>query len=609
VFYFAWQDDGLSVFSPAMHVVDEDVFAFKLSHDENDYARLDIDIRNPRVGLLSPARKQWAWLAWRKPDDSVVPLFHGRLVGVPEGLSEEIFTLTFTARAADNDDQKAALAQSLRVLPYFDPVFLDPARIRDPDTVLEARSALWHYGRTDKTLTISDIVDGEDGTLELAGEDIFSLDYSFSGEPLRAVEVSAEVSWKQAAAGSVDISAALVAAFQAADSNGPITSYTGEGLARTWPLPGDPIGGGWSFDTSVLNLLSGNGVTETYIDVKLAPISAPPAPPNFIDPDHAGDTTNPLNRARFYKWVFAAQMSVAYDTSRDRSEAISFTVRADVQDLLAESDQPRSTQMRFQSGLVGQPVDDADASDATFTGEALPIGEVLRASYFNQARGRDSVKFLIACARARLLASARAATISAEIEFDKAVTLSCRHNVEVSDARVPGGSARGKVIGYSFGLDGERGELFGSVAIGCAIGRGNPLAPAAEGDPTHSESDYFGADAQVYSGAETVAVAGSIGGIKFSDFQMPAVDDGIDFSQMTPAANILSLVVLNGEGVQREVLELTWPDTKTAVDALNLVPTIVELNLRPVTGGPFRAERGIEVSALVIPRYLDLEAS
>lgn len=607
MFYFAWQDDGLSAFGPAQYRFDEDVFGFKVTHAEGDFARLDLSIKNPRVGLLTPSRKQWAWLAWRKPDGSVLALFHGRLVGVPESLDEEIITLTFVARAADNDDQKAAVADALRVLPYFDPVFIDPSLVRDPDAVLEARSALWHFGRTDKSVTISDILAGEDGTLALAGAGIFNLQYSFAGEPLRSVSVTAEVDWKQSASGSVDIGAALAAAFASAGGT-LISSYTGQGLEAKWLLKGDAIGGGWSVAATTLTLLSGNGVTPTFIDVPIVPLSVA-GPPDYLPPDPASDTTNPQDRARFYLWVFRAALSVGYLAERDRSEVVSFTLHADVQDLLTQSDQPRTVALAFQSAQIGQQVDDANASDGTFSGEDLPIGDLSRASYFNLPRGKQSLKFLIAVARARLLLSARAANVSADIEFVDAAGLSCRMNAQISDARVPGGIALGKVTSYGFGLDGEKGELFGSVTIGCAIGRGNALVPPADGTPTHSESDYFGADAQVYDGAEILAVAGLVGGVKFADFQMPPVDDGVDFAQMIPARVVQSLEVVDGVTAQAAVLAGSQPDIAAAVDALNAVYTRVRLTLRPVTGGPFRADRAIEVSELVIPRYLDLEAT
>lgn len=611
MFYFAYQDDGDQAFGPTQYRVDEHVFAFKVEQSEGDFASLDIQIKNPRVGLLTAARKQWVWLSWLKPDNSVVPLFHGRLVGVPDGLNEELVSLTYVGRAADNEQQKEDLADSLRVLPYFDPVFIDPQQIKNVDQVLEARAALWHYGRTDKLVTISNIMLGEAGTIVIGAGDIFGLDITYRGEPLRSVNVTAEVNWKQAHAGVVDITAPLNAAFKAAGSSGPISSFTGQGLEATWLLAGDQIGGGWSVKATTLTLLSSftTGVTPTFVEVPINPALIPPGPPDFLPVDEGDATTNPVQKARFYLWVFSATLRVAYEASRERSEVVRFTMHADVQDILSQSDEPRFEDMQFQSGLVGGEIDDANASDGTFTGEDLPIGNVARRSYFNLPRGKQSLKFLMLIARARLLFAARAGQVAADIDFALAVGLSCRHNVLISDPRLPGGEVFGKVVGYQFGLDGETGALAGQVSLASAIGRGAELPPVIEGTPTHSSADYFGPDAQEYLGAEAPVVAGPVGGLKYEEFQMPQVDDGIDFSQMTAAKNVLKLLVVNGEAVQRNALDAAQPDLQTAVDALNAVPTLVELTLRPVTGGPFRAERSVTVSPLVVPRYLDLEAS
>ena len=56
----------------------------------------------------------WAWLSWDSGAD-VVPLFFGRLVGVPTDVNRELVTLAFTARPADFVDRKVAKAETLKV--------------------------------------------------------------------------------------------------------------------------------------------------------------------------------------------------------------------------------------------------------------------------------------------------------------------------------------------------------------------------------------------------------------------------------------------------------------------------------------------------------------
>ncbi len=164
-FYFAWADKN-EPFDPAAHArIDEDVFKFDVDHAEGDFATLTAIVRNPRIGLLAPSRRVWAWLSWQNGAE-LVPLFYGRLVGVPTDINQELVTLVFTARPADFVALKAAKAETLKVRPYYDPIWINPDSLDDPDTVLEARSALWSIDRVTNEVDISDVLIGEDGIEE-----------------------------------------------------------------------------------------------------------------------------------------------------------------------------------------------------------------------------------------------------------------------------------------------------------------------------------------------------------------------------------------------------------------------------------------------------------
>ena len=109
-FYFAWVDAANTTFDSEVHAVeDESVYAFDLSQEEGDFAKLSLAIRNPRVGLLNPGRNVWAWLSYDS-GSGIEPLFFGRLVGIPTSLFEDICTLDFIARPSDYVAQKDALA-------------------------------------------------------------------------------------------------------------------------------------------------------------------------------------------------------------------------------------------------------------------------------------------------------------------------------------------------------------------------------------------------------------------------------------------------------------------------------------------------------------------
>src|SRR5690606_35108731 len=123
-FYFRWSDSTDHPWEPSYAVEDEDDYSFDLTHSAGDFPVLEVLIRNPKVGLLANSRQQWAWLSYQKPGEgSATPLFFGRILGVPQSIQNDLIRVTFVARPSDYEEQKEALAETLRVLPFFDPIW------------------------------------------------------------------------------------------------------------------------------------------------------------------------------------------------------------------------------------------------------------------------------------------------------------------------------------------------------------------------------------------------------------------------------------------------------------------------------------------------------
>lgn len=238
--YFAWVTSDDDTFSETFAREDEDIFSFEISHDEGQMPTLDVVVRYPTangvaVGLLKAGRNQWCWLSWQN-GGTVVPLFYGRLVGFPTNVNDTIVTLQFVARAKDYISQKQSLADSLKVRPYYDPVFLSDTALNDPDAILEGYSAAYHVDRTSLAWTISDILTGEDGTVTFDGDTILdrSISINVKESPLRAIRVDSSVTWKQNFRGTqipVEYSAHK--------------TFTAKSLADSWPKVGSSLGGGW----------------------------------------------------------------------------------------------------------------------------------------------------------------------------------------------------------------------------------------------------------------------------------------------------------------------------------------------------------------------------
>lgn len=583
MFYFAWISNGTTPFGVEHHRVDEEPVSFSLTQAEGEFAALVVELRNPHVSVLKSSRPQWVWFSYKDRDDVVTPLFRGKLTMVPENLNKEIISVEFQARPDDFVAQKLAFAETLKVVPFWDRVWVPVDHDNDPDVVLESRPALWHIDRVTNVVSISDINSGELGPIVLGESDLFDDAFSiaYDSEPTKRIDVSATVTWDQKRKGSIDITDHLLDAFAAKGSKkGQVSSYTGEGLESDWPLRGDDIGSGWKFGTGDLKLLSGDGITATYIDCPIA----------------ASNTNTTVTAARFYLWVFSAKMNLAYNTSRSRSEVLKFHVLSDVQNF-DHSTSPDPESLDYSSDRIVSPIDDDGA---------IPLGVPWRRTYFGTDRGLASIEYLMSVCRARFLKSARAVNISFEAPFDTMKGITLKHDVTLSVSGLPQGVARGKVTSYTLAL--TDGKLTAAASIGCTVGRGSEL-PAVDTGVDSYVDDYVD-NYQSVIGGNIQPIAGRI------SYTPPVVsygsggtvvDDGLDLENLSADNAIVSLVVTNGIAAQAPVCAAGAESVDAAVTALNKVHTTVDLTMVPLDGGPFEGKLTLTADTFMVPKTIDLE--
>lgn len=241
-FNFAWVDGDQTAFDPAFARMDEDIFSFHLQHEEGQNPTLDLVIKNPRVGLLSLGRKQWAWFSYNSPESGIIPLFFGVLIGLPTDLFAELITIKMIARSQTYIEDKQAVAETMRQFPSYDPIWLAADKRDDPDAILEGWSSLYHTDRTTLETTASDILVGEDGTLVFQETDAFynSVKMELGEAPLANVQVQATTHWTQRSIGYV------------AGPSVYLQTYTGSSWMNDWPKPGASLGGGWTVETSFI---------------------------------------------------------------------------------------------------------------------------------------------------------------------------------------------------------------------------------------------------------------------------------------------------------------------------------------------------------------------
>ena len=625
-----------SAFDPSVHDrFDADVLDIEISHEEGSFATLSVRLKptNAALGLLAIGRNLWCWLSWDQawtPDGTatpdLVPLFNGRLVGVPKLQADEIVQLEFLARPDDFGAQKLALANSLSVLPYYDPVWL--AANVNVDTVLETYSSLWHIERTSLGVTVSDLLQGEDGTVSVDEEtalyDNFTVTYG--QPPLVAVTFSATVTWQQQADGLLDVTQKIVQAFH--DQNSPwkdafpspsgpsgpgggglISVLCGDGLLQDWPKPGTSIGGGWSLSS----YNDGSGYPLCYIWNAVWPIGwlksktynvtvSAQSPTVQTNPDgSANDAAMLTGQYSTYVYgfplnIYKVRMVLRYEADRKRTETITGVLMADVQRLLSDSAENDRESVEMTSEYVGQGVD---------PGGELPIGDLSYRSYFQTDRGARSFEYLLLAARAKLRARARAVDITFAVPWRAALGIGLRNSVTLFDRRLPGGSATGKVKSYRLTV--AAGRMLGEFTIGCSIGAGNP-STAVEGVNAYVDDGYVDGY-QVIAGGQTMLLDNELAYQGLDEFAID--DDGLQLKNLTVRSAVNLCTVLNGLLTQLEHLgpyqqTVGYGDPSSVVRNLS---TQVTLDLKPVQGAEFHTSFFPAVSPLALPKTIDLGAA
>jgi hypothetical protein len=616
-FYFAWIDEN-ETFDPVTHArEDEDVFSYRYVESEGDVAGMDLTIRNPRIGLLNVGRKRWAYFSFNQGTDAepdVVPLFKGRLLGIPSNVFDTLVTISLTARPSDFVTQKIALAEAMKVLPYYDPIFISPDKWVDPDVVLEGYSLLWHVNPVTHLVTTSDILVPEDGVIDVVSDKIFyeSMDLSLDQVPLTQVSVEATIPWQQVYTQQINLKNEIlnVATTYNEGQGWMIQSYTMDGLISDWPKTGASIGSGWTMALGELTDVSGSHTKEEDVPEIFRTDELPILPEGsiFFPLKTTGKLWSGVEGAGYdfqYELVAVALgYAVPYfwvqaDRDQDFGQVVQFTLVADMQDIATAAEEDEKLLLTFSANRVSDPTEDG----------SIPIGNVAKRDYLATARGRQSIEHLICVARANMKARARAVRISWRMSFLDLLDLgfTMRKGATIHDPRLPGGEATGKIIGIQHSLDGDTGESIAQVMIACSVGYGGSRS-ADPGDPIYIADDYIEVG-HFERENETILLDSS--DITYVVPTVTPQDDGLDFERgLTSRQIIKSLIATNNPHQQREVLLAdTSLDQAAVSELLQNNATQFHLELVDLKMGPFVWPVPIEVSTMVLPKQIDLEAA
>jgi hypothetical protein len=401
-FYFAWTDSTDTTFDATRHnVYDEIIFNFDLMGQEGQFDTLQLEIKNPQVGLFAPTRSQFAWFSWYD-GSTIQPLFFGCVIGIPSDLTKETITIQLVARPGNYLELKQQYAETLKQLPYWDPVFLDDTHRDDPDSIIEARGALYHIDRITHAITTSSLTSGEDGTLTFTPSKVMdgSVTMTMAQQPLSDVHVEANVTWSQSGGGSVSI-----------PTGQSITTLTGTAILADWPKVGQSLGGGWIVQSAQ---------AEDVYSVDLAPtytfnrswkneqqkhqdgdplsieehLSKPSFPVGYYlvltetevigigDPQTGHAASIDFKRTDFYVALYNinTSLTLGYGANLNRKELMSFTLETDLQQFSTspEADNPMATteNIKVQGTDVSTPILNI-LNSASVRGKTISQGQTI----------------------------------------------------------------------------------------------------------------------------------------------------------------------------------------------------------------------------------------
>lgn len=631
-------------------VTADKVISFVMTHNEGDFASLNIIVENPNTSLLAGELRA----VLSGPDGE---LFDGRIVGVPQEMVGPLVTLMFVARPTNYKSLVRSAANALKVLPYWDPVWTPPERRTDPDAVLEGYPKLWYINRTTGAVSASDIM-ASGSPVAIDPETIFegSLSVKPGEAPLTSVRVKGEVHWRQSAQGEIDLTHRLRSVYWDKFSLDGIylRTMSGQGFTGDWPDVGAGFGGGWEVSHSVCieheelqQLVPVRLTTGGFTPPDAVPLVGGFWPrdhptPNIVvfggfasdeeepwgdaeevEPDHITFTSTmpsageSFKRPNFYRTgpldmglpsrvgvpqsYIETELKVRYKADRERVETVEFTLNAGVQPVLAD---PGDTEgvIELTSGEVDQKID----PKVPGPGYTRPIGNVMRNSYFNTTRGNKSVAHLIARARAMLLARARAVQVSFSVPLSVGAALTLDSSCTVTHASLPGGYATGKVTALVLSMDGGQGGATANVTISCLVGLGGTVTPVL---PTwdYVEDDYVD-PIYVYQ----TRTGGSIYALTTNDLTIVPYDNtpitagDINLLNLGPSTGTIEM---EGDVEQQASILIfgqPWHDTNEMLAALDVLPTKLTITMPPVSGDPAETPYEIEVSDLAVPQGIIL---
>lgn len=581
--YFAMVDAG-DVFDPDVHNVEDlVVFDLKISQSEGEFARAQLEIPNPGIGLLSSTRKQYLFISCDF-NGNVEPLFAGRVIGFPTDFGADVITVEYIAQSVNWAATQQAFLDTLKVAPYYNVLFTDTGKRDDPVEILATRNALLHWDRLPGGgVSLSDIIEGST-TIDLSGDYLFdSLKTSIGDPPLKTVSGKVEVQWIQTGTGEVDVGTKIKNEFvNTGGAPSPkINSLTPLSWEAAWK--GATIPSGYTVKQSVLTPTI-SGVGAAFLKSPAANVSS-----SFFPTKDGG--VGIITRATHVPRVFYnGILKLTANYAQKRREVMSFSLDAVTQEFSLSADTNEDISFTLQDPTADAQNNILNPNEPTFFYDAV--------THVPTAYGTEVIENILLRARARLMKAARVV----EASFESAISsldilnLNCDQSIHIEDDRLPGGKMRGKVLGYSLHFSDQ--DQLAEATIGSIIGTGVDTSGSGTslGSVTYDNEDTISIDADM----ESVVIYDVVG------VASPSIPIDVGDLQTDPFYCVTSVLVTDaGQSQNNAFAAQTRPDTylnangtAAEVDLLSMNPT-EELLL----------EFTLTTSPMTLPQHIDLEAS
>lgn len=566
-------EDGVE-FNSAIHCVEDmQVFHLRITHAENQFARAEVEVKNPKTGLLDVNRPRNVFISCEESPGSedIVLLFAGRIVAYPSDMTSELATLEYLAQPLDYfapgfggpytwQEINDGVNGYLQGQPQYNELLVPVDKRGELTETLAFFSLLPHWTRFGNGFTISNLIEGTVIDLE---DNFFydSLKSDFGDPPVSKINLTIEVQWNQIGVGEVDVAEAIRQQFTNSITTEPqINSLTPQSFEDGWQ--GARIPKGYELIESVLTPVADDfGLTQDDLSSSPATVSGTQYP--------TLNQATPSGRQVVVPRVwYKGRFNLLGTYEQKRREVVSVTLQAALQEYSPGTITEEDLFLRIENPVSNINGAVLDPSAPSFFLDK-DTGEL-------SAHGKAVIESAIYQARSRLVKGARTVETSFECDISDVLEISCDHTIHITDPRLPNSHLRGKVVAYQFDIDGN-GTQFARVTLASIPGTGDNSIPSNA--PNEHKLDSNGAEPEFFVNEQTHTVMSSA--IYYNLTGFPAISEPIDVAQMESDSSYLidGVTVENdGETQNTGFVASTTPDKYLEENRTRIVVDLKSLN-------------------------------